>query len=63
MKQKLFEWMEDFDNDELADGAWEEVLKESVDTFNEQNRTKYDPLDSFHEYLRYKKRKSIESRN
>lgn len=52
-KEQLFLWMEDFDNAELPDGAWQAVLEDAVTTFNEENNTQFDPLDSFLEYVQW----------
>lgn len=52
-KEQLYLWMEDFDNAELPDGAWQAALEDAVKTFNEENDTHYDPFESFLEYTRW----------
>jgi hypothetical protein len=50
-KRSLFEYMELFDDDDAPDGAWQAILEDAVETFNEANGTNYDPNDAFHDYI------------
>jgi hypothetical protein len=53
-KQKLFSYMQKFENKTLSCGAWQQALEDSVEAFNEENGTDYDPLDMFLQYLNWK---------
>lgn len=51
IEDKLYKFMEDFDNSELPLQAWQEQLEDAVVSFNEEYETNYDPRDSFIEYV------------
>lgn len=55
--EELFEWMEDFDNEELIPDDRQAQLEESVIEFNEQHETTYKRTQSFHQYESWKKRR------
>lgn len=52
-KDKLFLFMQDFDDNEAPDGAWQAQLEDAVDTFNEAYETNYDPFESWLEYIQW----------
>jgi hypothetical protein len=39
-------------NDDLPDGAWFAVLEDTVEFYNEEHGTDFDPNDTVHQYLR-----------
>ena len=52
MKITVYEYMEDFDNAELPDGAWQEQLEDAVREYNETFGTTHDPYNTFVKYIR-----------
>lgn len=52
--EKVFEFMKDFDDDELPDGAWQAVLMDAVTYFNEAAGTSYDPFETWLAYTKLK---------
>ena len=54
-KKALFLFMEFYDDSSASDGAWQAMLKDSVEFFNEENGTDYDPFDSWQEYIQWSK--------
>lgn len=56
LKKRLFEFMESFDDDELPDGAWQGMLMNAVDHFNESEGTKYDPHEMWLQYTQRKEK-------
>ena len=53
MKKKLFEYMSVVEESypDAPDGAWQQMLEDAVDNFNQENHTKYDSFDMFLEYV------------
>ena len=54
MKEKLFLWLEDFDNIELDSDSRREQLEEAVRDFNEENNTTYHPMVAFKMYEQWR---------
>lgn len=54
MKQSLFYFMQAHDHDDVSDGAWQAMLEDAVEMFNDQNNTAFDPHNMFHEYLQWR---------
>lgn len=52
-EKKLFDYMSNFDDDELPDGAWEQVLKDSITEYNRINNTNHDEHDYWLRYVEY----------
>jgi hypothetical protein len=48
--EELFEWMEDFDNQDLLDDDRRAQLEEAVVEFNEEHNTTYKRAQSFFQY-------------
>jgi len=46
--------MDAHNDDDASDGAWWGILEDSVEFFNNDNKTKYDPFESVHEYIQKK---------
>lgn len=57
MTDDLFYFMDAHDDDEASDSVWWGMLEDSVEMFNADNGTNYDPVESVHKYIA---RKSIE---
>lgn len=56
-KLTVWEFMEDFDNDEFNDYDWQEQLEDAVRTYNELYGASYDPLKTFKSYkVRFRRR-------
>lgn len=54
----LYEWMEDFDNEELYPSAQYKVqLMKAVETYNKANSLNYEPVTSYYNYLSWKREK------
>lgn len=51
----VYEWMEDFDDSEAPDGAWQAMLEDSVKEYNETFGTNYDPFETWLKYIDIKK--------
>jgi len=51
--EKVFYYMESWDDGNLPDGAWWAMLEDGVKCFNEEHGTKYDPFDTVHEYVAF----------
>lgn len=51
----LYEYMQDFDDSDAPDGAWQARLEESVTDFNDSHGTNYDPLEFFLNYIKWLK--------
>src|SRR6478752_9383488 len=56
-KQKLFNYMETHDDNDMPDGAWQAMLQGAVEEFNEDNGTNHDPYDMFLEYVEWSQQK------
>lgn len=56
--EELFEFMEDFDNEELLEDDRKDQLEEAVVEFNEQHETNYRRTQSFYQYESWKRRKN-----
>lgn len=52
-KDELFYTLEASNYDDLPDGAWWQVLEDTVVWWNTENKTKYDPNTTVHEYLEW----------
>lgn len=50
----VYEFIEDFDNNELPPDDWREQLLEAVVEYNKQYNTTYDPRATVTEYCRKK---------
>lgn len=50
----LIKYIETFDDDDLPDGAWQCMIEDSVEMYNEANNTKYNPTDVFIYYCMLK---------
>jgi hypothetical protein len=48
--EELFEFMEDFDNQDLLPDDRQAALEEAVVEFNEEHNTNYKREQSFHQY-------------
>lgn len=55
--EELFLWMEDFDNSEMELSDRIEQLEDAVRTFNEQNKSNYEPTSSILAYEDWKAEK------
>lgn len=55
---KLFEHMEDFDNEELSDFERREQLREAVDDYNGSYETDHDPYMAVVQYESWKRDKN-----
>lgn len=54
----LYEWMEDFDNQDLYPSTQYKVqLMKAVDQYNQANGTTYEPVSSYYNYLSWKRDK------
>lgn len=51
IKQQLFDFMEAFDDEDAPDGAWQAMLEDAVNEFNESQGTTFDSNDMFLEYV------------
>lgn len=53
MKKKLFSYMSVVEESypDAPDGAWQQMLEDAVDSFNNENKTNYDSFDMFLEYV------------
>ena len=47
----IYSWLEDFDNAELPHDEWIEQLEEAVVTYNEENKTNFDPKHTVYNYI------------
>lgn len=54
---KIFEFIEDYDNDFIPEQENKEIMEEKVEEYNETYRTLYDPVQTVKDY--YKLRNSI----
>jgi hypothetical protein len=57
--EKLFLWMQDFDNQELDLSDRIEQLEDAVRTFNEENGTKHEPTSCILAYEDWKTDKTL----
>lgn len=48
----LYGWMSVSDDDDAPDGAWWAMLEESVEHYNQEHGTNFDPFESVHAYVR-----------
>lgn len=55
--EELFEWMEDFDNDELLDDDRQAQLENAVVEFNEEHNTTYKRTQLFYQYESWRRQK------
>lgn len=55
--EELFEWMEDFDNEDLLPDDRQAQLEEAVVDFNERHNTTYKRTQSFNQYESWKRKK------
>lgn len=55
----IYEFMEDFDNNELCEYDWEEQLKEAVSSYNQEYEASYKPEKMIEKYKAWKKNKNI----
>jgi hypothetical protein len=55
--EELFEWMEDFDNEDLLEDDRRAQLEDAVIEFNEQHNTTYKRAQSFYQYESWKREK------
>lgn len=53
-KKDLYEFMASFDDNDAPDGAWQQMLEDSVTQFNEASDTDFDPFDEFINYTQQK---------
>lgn len=53
----VFEYMEDFDNDELPDYEHREQLREAVQDYNDEYGTAHDPEEKVIQYFSWKREK------
>lgn len=51
----LFDYLEAYDHDELADGAWQAVIEDGVKAYNQRFGTNVDPFDGFMAYVEARK--------
>ena len=56
--EELFEWMEDFDNDELLPDERQYQLENAVVEFNENHNTTYKRTQSFNQYESWRRKKN-----
>lgn len=57
--EELFEWMEDFDNEELLDDDRQAQLENAVVEFNEEHNTTYKRTQSFYQYESWKRHRPL----
>lgn len=53
--EDLFYFMQVHDDDEAPDGAWQAMLEDAVQFYNEEHGTDYDSLEAFLAYLKWSK--------
>ncbi len=58
-KPFIYEWLKEFDNDDLSDGAWELWMKDAINAYNKEYGTK---LDQHETWIRYIKRSLKETK-
>jgi hypothetical protein len=49
--EELFGALDFNNNDDLPDGAWWQVLEDTVDFFNDANGTNYEPNEMVHQWV------------
>lgn len=50
-EKQCLEFMKNFDDPEAPDGAWQVMLEDSVEHFNESAGTNFDSYDMFIKYV------------
>jgi len=54
VKNDLFHYMQANDDSDLPQGAWQAMLEDAVEAYNNQHGTNFDPYDMFMEYIQWK---------
>jgi len=49
----VFLYMQDYDNADLPDGAWQAQLEDAVEEYNCEHDTDYDPYNTFIKYCQW----------
>lgn len=57
LNARLYEWMEDFDRQDMSEDARRFYLQTSVDVYNRNNNTSYPAVLAYYNYLSWLKDK------
>lgn len=58
----VFDWIEDFDNDELVGDDWKNQILDAIRSYNYLYKVNYDPHRTFLEYCKRKQIKHDKDR-
>ena len=53
-EEALFSYLYTYDDDDLPDRAWKQMIKDGIESYNEEYETDFDPDDYFVKYVTYK---------